>query len=475
MAMVWGCPWHGLVTDYELTTAASAVKPWNMSGSRPYQMGSTHLVQAPGAVPIVRSAEEAAIDAANGWEWRNQALLGGRDLLLHNTPLDGWIYCAPDGSRWVIDRHVTGVPLGGALWAGTLNAARFGQFDTTADVRAFGFSLDPGQSAIFWAGSYLTTELHAVSPDGSQAIFMAAYTARYTDLARYLHDQVVPLGFYLVTLSGGISDLAASVTVLYDQAATVGQSSGAFPAESTAPDGSKVSSGAWSAAIIGRIWACWFAGENIEAVTQDMQWSGTLDNPTPTGDPLSRTCNGQSFMTWTLRAGATVIDQITASAVQTISAQIDGPAIGDQSSYSETNTIVFDGDSRVFAVAESWSETTLPSCGPQLLNTWAPSPVSINQPQAGMIVADDPARFYIANVHRYSNNLLGWAVRRLDRDTDALLIDYRPAASPAGVSPGTLTVAGSLADGLIGYLPHGSYNPMTGAMLRNSVAPVCFT
>jgi hypothetical protein len=87
---------------------------------------------------------------------------------------------------------------------------------------------------------------------------------------------------------------------------------------------------------------------------------------------------------------------------------------------------------------------------------------------------DEPQRFALAYIHRYSNNLLGWAVRRLERGPNTLEIDYRPAAHPGGIDAGTLTVAGSPADNSAGYLPHGSFNPATGEVIRNSAVPVCY-
>lgn len=470
MALTWGCPWHGLINNDVLIAPNGRELSWPGFGIVPYHRGTTHLIQVPGVPEPVRSEAEQTDDTARGYQWRNWAMLTGAAPHLHGQWLGAWVYSAPDGSRWaVLLDGLEQVPLGGAAWAGTVTVRRFGLFDGTHDERDFAYSLDPQQPAVAWVTVPLTPELHAVTPDGSQAILMAVSTNRP------VHEQATPLGFYRVELSGGVDDLALSVSVLYGQAAAMGASSGSFPVETTSPEGDLISAGPWSAQHTGRVVAAWFAAGDVVPVTVDMHWSGLLDNPAPTGTPSSRTCTSSSSLAWTLKVGGVTIDTLNASATQTIYAQRDDEETeGDQSVLDETNVITVLGDERTYALSGPLGGSTLPAAGPQLLNYWTTNPISNTFPGVGPIITDDPGRFVLAYVHRYSNTLLGWAIRWLDRDASTMTVTYRAACHPGGVDSGELVVAGDPNNTGIGYLPYGSYDPVAGAVTRNSADSVCY-
>ncbi len=467
----WGCPWHGLIENGVLTAPNGQELTWPEFATLPYQAGATHLQQAPGVPEPVRSEDEQTVDAERGYQWRNWAMLTGGAPHLHGQWLGGWIYCAADGSKWLVDRQSFGsVPMGGSAWHGTAIAMRFGLFGVDPDEREVPFSLDPEQPAVSWVAGALNLELHAVTPDGSAAILMA------TSSSHPIHEQVVPFGFYLVELSGGFDDLEISVSVLYGQTATMGSSSGSFPEQTTNEFGDVISSGPWSASILGRVHGAWFDAGEVVPVLVDMEWSGELDNPAPTGSPQGRTCTSTSSLTWTLKAGAAVIDTLTASATQTIIAHRDDPEIeGDQSVLDETNIITVLGDERTYMSSGSIGVgESLPSAGPQLLNMWAATPVNNTHPGVAPIMTDEPERFVLGYVHRYSNSLFGWAIRWHEILAATMTVTYRSAAHPAGIDVGELQVPGDIADPSIGYLPYGSYHPVTGEVTRNAAASVCY-
>ncbi|MFT3758967.1 hypothetical protein [Thauera sp.] len=67
--------------------------------------GDAHLIRPPGARPDTRKPDEIAADAAAGRTWLDYGIISGINNRLYGKALGGggmpgWIYCAPDGSRW---------------------------------------------------------------------------------------------------------------------------------------------------------------------------------------------------------------------------------------------------------------------------------------------------------------------------------------------------------------------------------------
>lgn len=65
-----------------------------------------HLIRPPGSRPDTRTAEEVAADTAAGRTWLDYGIVSGLNHRLYGKSLNlpgspGWIYCAPDGSKWL--------------------------------------------------------------------------------------------------------------------------------------------------------------------------------------------------------------------------------------------------------------------------------------------------------------------------------------------------------------------------------------
>lgn len=109
----WGAPFHG-ATDEGITLLPNAeFKTFPvLAGAHPraYNANSAIPFQNPYvALPsLVRSAEELAIDTAEGFQWKDYGLLCGTYKALYGQyeiGHAGWLYAAPDGSVWRIWLH----------------------------------------------------------------------------------------------------------------------------------------------------------------------------------------------------------------------------------------------------------------------------------------------------------------------------------------------------------------------------------
>lgn len=92
-------PWHGKVTNNQVTLANGTTRPYISpvnANAATYGPGDTHRIVVPGIAPI--TDVEAAQAPAGGEYWAGQALITAN--ILYGQQLDGWIYQAPDGTRW---------------------------------------------------------------------------------------------------------------------------------------------------------------------------------------------------------------------------------------------------------------------------------------------------------------------------------------------------------------------------------------
>ncbi len=100
---IMGTPYHGLVQGGELTLPNDDVKEYPQPVTTwPDLAGATHLLRRPGMPAVSRTTEQEAADTANGYQWRNVAMLSGGLQQLYGKDVDGWIYIDPDGVRWRI-------------------------------------------------------------------------------------------------------------------------------------------------------------------------------------------------------------------------------------------------------------------------------------------------------------------------------------------------------------------------------------
>lgn len=476
-APVWGCPWHGLVTNGQLALSNGQSMAWPLGGPDRWY-GDTHLVRAPGVAEIVRTPEEAAADAAAGRQWRTTAILAGGQNALHGGGLNGWVYCASDGTRWHVP--LTGLPAlaWGAQWSGNFSVRRFGVLGGAPDVRSFPFSVDPGQPALDpVVDRPPQVRLHAVAEDGAWAVlevFMPVGT-RYWQTPFYelrtLFD--APVGFLRVELSGGAEDLALTIATLYDQAETLGESYYNPVAEwqyEAQGETYTANGGAGSCGATGRIIAVWEEGGQLVPVTASIECSSVLDNP-PYSGVGTRTCTVTETVAVTLRAGARVIDVINGGGEGTrVVTFVDDVYQEQWDEQLEFAGRTWGGEgsgntTRPFANVAAWFEGWW--FGEDLIEraVW-------------------PARdFYLVDVYRYqimlfvsrySNNTAGLRLRVYDYETDTAVFEHRSVGYPGGAAGAALTEPAPPTDVTAWTLRYSSYNPATGALVRNQTDPVCW-
>lgn len=220
----WGWPWHGRVdTAGNLHLPNGQVMPY--PGPAGHSDFFTYRVRVPGVEPVMRSSEELAADAAAGREWRDEAILGGTTL--YGRSLAGWIYSAPDGTKWDIWTQPS--VLAPEKW---IEARRFGVLGGKREVKTLRLiwptdDLIEGQRRYYSENSYYTPIRWRVpvdiSPDGSQAIYMLYATEENLPLnTQSMFQRVDPIGFQILTLSGGRDDLQVTATTLRTLDQTLG-------------------------------------------------------------------------------------------------------------------------------------------------------------------------------------------------------------------------------------------------------------
>lgn len=244
---VWGVPWHGRIGGEQLALPNGLSMTWPQPGGvdlvvsgktlKYYEnAGYTYLQKMPGTPAVVRSPEEQAEDQAAGRQWKDAALISGPlgSSCLHSKQVGGWIYAAPDGSRWLI----TGAA-GDASWHATggvgyrLGISRFGDFGRAAEAYSSTIGLTTAQMG---QETWQTTKspyevrfarVESIHPDGRAAIVrLHSVEVRSTFSGSSVTRKDIALGFLLISLSGtpGV-DFAATLTVLRTAAQTAGTTS----------------------------------------------------------------------------------------------------------------------------------------------------------------------------------------------------------------------------------------------------------
>jgi hypothetical protein len=203
----WGWPWHGRVdTLNRLHLPNGQTMPY----FPPSRANHTYRVKVPGVAPVVRTLEELAADTALGREWRNEAIMQAH--MLYGRELDGWIYSAPDNTRWVI--RLSG------------SAVRFGVLGGKPESQALPVSwptddIEVGDELNLGGTPYLVQRWPLpvdVAPDGARAIFMLYAN----DPSFNVGLRPLPLGFQLVTVSGESGAISLSITTLRTLEQTLG-------------------------------------------------------------------------------------------------------------------------------------------------------------------------------------------------------------------------------------------------------------
>ncbi|TRO14338.1 hypothetical protein EQ836_07640 [Ectopseudomonas mendocina] len=203
----WGWPWHGRVDRSNVLHLPGGK---TMPYFPPDRANHTYRVKVPGVAAIARSPEELAADIALGREWRNEAIMHAH--MLYGRELGGWIYCAPDDTRWVIRLS------GSAVSFGVLGGAPASQALTvswpTDDIEV-GDELNLGGTPYLVQRWPLPVD---VAPDGARAIFMLYAN----DPSFNVGLRPLPLGFQLVTVGGESGAISVSITTLRTLEQTLG-------------------------------------------------------------------------------------------------------------------------------------------------------------------------------------------------------------------------------------------------------------
>lgn len=237
----WGTPWHGIFSAGVLTLPNGATRAYPEvtanSGAPTLVSGRTYRVKRPEWVFPGRSAEDLAADTLAGKEWRGEAMLSGDNLSLYGERLDGWIYFAPDGSRWLIDNPVNFTI--GTLIGPRLRLRPFGRRGPAPDWVVRELKIDARQTpalfvgnAAFQCGIRSSTGfsgeinpgvfLWDVSSSGKRAVWRVSMP-RPTFWPGESAPQLI-VGWLEVTVSGGDATTppATTLSVLYNREQTIG-------------------------------------------------------------------------------------------------------------------------------------------------------------------------------------------------------------------------------------------------------------
>lgn len=320
----WGNPWRGKVQGGAIALPGGASKiteqPQQLNARHYDELGATYLQRGPLAA-VTRSPEELAADAAAGRTWRTDAILSGARMHLYGTRLDGWVYCAADGSRWL----VSAAPLTVALqtdqpFTASLTLTRFGDFSGPAAQQSVAVSLaELGQAEpdpTHPAGIEAYCAVCDIRPDGSKALLMIYQpVVPFAQSSGWhpLHKR--PLGWLELEFSAGDDGFTSTLTVVRTRSQALGsgvwdnysatdvamwlQSDSAssvdkgtyyeytYTPQPLAASGSSgwgwiESSSAYQFGFSGRILALWYDSEGIpEEVTLDALTYGSVSNPPP--------------------------------------------------------------------------------------------------------------------------------------------------------------------------------------------------
>lgn len=226
-APTWGCPYHGLVQDGKLllSNGKTMPHPHKHDGSDNAYVGSTILIKHPLAAAIERSEEEAAEDAKRGWQWWNQAIIGGGFLHGVRLPMLGWIYIDPAGECWLATVNILGA-------SPALTLKRFGVLSGQALTYSYPLVLpDFGQSTPevqrpSSASAGLTAKIYHATPTGARAAVELSMDFTGSTFGENEAWRYRPVGWLEVSLSGLGAECKAAVTTLYTRTQTLGDASG---------------------------------------------------------------------------------------------------------------------------------------------------------------------------------------------------------------------------------------------------------
>ncbi len=447
---IWGWPWHGLISKADEFSPSQLQLPNGTQRDHelPERPWYTYRVKVPGVAAISRTPEQVAADLALGMQWRNEAILCGSGYQVYGKDLGGWIYCAPDGSRWVINRSAA-------------TARRLGLIGKPADVRSISISMpaDTGQSTpVVNLGSgpvFVVVDPMPVdiTPDGRKAILMQYCS----DPAYSPGERRIPLGFLLAEVSGGVATaFTLTVTVLHNRVATLGTTDyeDAMTVTNDAFGNPIAATGYEVREIFGRIWAVWFdaAGEP-QTCTVDKYSEFAQEYPLGGATAYQR-----NLLRWRLK-----VDGVTAAEAE-LESIFDSPQTGN---YDATGTL---NAETIYSAVVPGYLTALPKAGPYDLLYQVMPRNYLESVNAGDQL----------DILPFGNNLIAFYVR-LSQTASALPEHrYLGAATPQGAVALSATEYAAIVtspdrNALYGPAPYGALNPVTYEFVAPSAAPIGWT
>lgn len=234
---ICGTPYHGLVQGGVLPLPNASVMDYPQpGGSMPDQRGSTHMIRVPGVPDVVRTGTQAELDLANGYQWRDVAMLSGGDFQLYGKALGGWIYIDPAGDRWRVTTSITEDVLHrfDEPYTCSIVLSRFGVFSagaTVPETYVHMVSFSDWQQAgeeLYWHDNSVVdraqVHLHSIRPDGSAASLMlhrravSVTISGQSQLDAFLR---YPLGWAQIAISGPGSAASVSMSIIRSREQTI--------------------------------------------------------------------------------------------------------------------------------------------------------------------------------------------------------------------------------------------------------------
>jgi len=212
----WGCPWHGLVRDNQLTLPNGEVMTFPMQGGEWYQRGHTRLIRHPGAPADERTEAQIEADIALGRQWWREAIISAGTL--HGRPLNylrPWFYIDPAGRTWRVECDIS-------LFseAVEITLTRFGVLSGQPVTYRYTIPRpDLGQDEPVVDVLGLELALVDSTADGGKALM--GFSGRLGPTPGQVFP-FVPLGWVEVTLAGPGSDCQCAVRVVKTRAQALG-------------------------------------------------------------------------------------------------------------------------------------------------------------------------------------------------------------------------------------------------------------
>lgn len=466
----WGWPWHGRVDRSNVLHLPGGK---SMPYFPPSRANHTYRVKVPGVAPVVRTPEELAADTALGREWRNEAIMQAH--MLYGRELGGWIYSAPDNTRWVIRLSGSAVRfgvLGGAAVSQPLAVAW-----PTDDIQ-------PGSVIALGGVNYVVQRWPLpmdIAPDGSRAIFML-----------YAHDPAfsvglrpLSLGFQLVTVSGESGAISVSITTLRTleqalgtvvfedmrerEARTNRQTVPPWPGTSRglAPDRSMPdppgtvyatgdaqtgsdymkSVGTMASGVLGRILALWFdtLGEIIECT---LDYRIDLDVSFPEMERTPSEANPERDRWARINTRLQRVEHVL---------RIDGETVY---TFWRTDRALWDSFypavGSIYRSEYEWAMDDGRGAFTETIDSSVLAEDPLDEP-------NDAVRLFAGNEWRLLSNNIAVLLRAYVVDGSPAQVQYRGAATPHGVVPLAGLEAGSInVNQPAGPLEFACFNPFTG-------------